>query len=500
VPRIVCIAVLAVLLWAAPGADAVTLQPVGSFNAPIFVTSDPADPDRLFVVERSGVVVEAKGGVTSPYAEITDLVSCCAGERGLLSIALAPDFPSSGRFYAFYTGESVAGGQEGDIHVDSFRPGPGGGAPIREPILQIAHAVEDNHNGGQLQFGPDGFLYIATGDGGGSGDPFDNGQDTDSLLGKVLRIDPRPGQTPAYVAPPGNPFLGGGGLEEIWAYGLRNPWRFSFDRLSGDMIVADVGQGAREEIDYAPSPAPGVVSGAGSNYGWDCREGSIPYPPSGCADAGGFVDPVFDYPHDDPGGGAAHGCSIIGGYVVRDPGLADLYGRYVYGDLCGGEIRSLVLPEGGGVASGDRSEGLTLERPVTFGEDAQGRLYVASAEGSVYRFHGEALAASPAAPNGIALPSKNPRGRGSPRLRLRFKGVGGRGVRVVASVVPCTGRAGEEVQLSRGGRPFSVKRLGRGCVARFFARVARRATFKAVLRGTPEIRSSRLVVIQGPAG
>jgi Glucose / Sorbosone dehydrogenase len=497
VPRIFCPAALVISLWVVPAAGAATLEPVGSFDRPTFVTSDPADPERLFVVERDGVVVEVEGGTSSPYADITGLVSCCSSERGLLSIALAPDFPSSGRFYAFYTGESAAGGQEGDIHVDSFRPAPGGGAPIREPILAIGHSAEDNHNGGQLQFGPDGFLYVSTGDGGGSGDPFDNGQDTDSLLGKLLRIDPRPGQAPAYVVPPGNPFLAGAGLDEIWAYGLRNPWRFSFDRLSGDMIVADVGQDAREEIDYAPSPALGVVSGAGANYGWNCREGLIPYPPGGCADAGGFVDPVFDYPHDDPGGGVAHGCSVIGGYVVRDPELTGLYGRYVYSDLCNGEIRSLFLPEGGGTASGDRSEGLSIDNPVTFGEDSRGRLYVASAGGFVSRFSGEAPTAPPTTV--LATSSPNARGPGIPRLRLRFRRVGERGVRILARLVPCAGRAGE-VQLNRGGRPFAVKLLGRDCLARFFARVAFRASFRAALRQAPGVRSGRLVVVLGKAG
>jgi hypothetical protein len=499
VPRIACIAALAILLWAAPSASAVTLEPVGDFDRPIFVTSDPADPERLFVVERSGVVVEVKDGLAGTYADITDLVSCCGGERGLLSIALAPDFPSSGRFYAFYTGEPIAGGQEGDIHVDSFRPAPGGGAPIREPILEIDHSAEDNHNGGQLQFGPDGFLYVATGDGGGSGDPFDNGQDTDSLLGKLLRIDPRPGQTPAYLVPSGNPFLVGAGLDEIWAYGLRNPWRFSFDRLSGDLIVADVGQDAREEINHAPSPAPGVVSGAGANYGWNCREGLISYPPGGCGDAGGFVDPVFDYPHDDPGGGVAHGCSVIGGYVVRDPELTGLYGRYVYSDLCNGEIRSLALPEGGGTASDDPFEGLAVDSPVSFGEDSQGRLYVASGGGLVYRFDGEAPAVPAATSSGLAI-SPNARGPEPPRLRLRFKRVGERGVRILVRVAPCADRAGAEVQLNRGGRPFAVRPLDRGCLSRFFARVARRASFRAVLRDTPEVRSGRLVVARSPAG
>jgi hypothetical protein len=183
---------------------------------------------------------------------------------------------------------------------------------------------------------------MSLGDGGGTGDPFENGQDTEELLGKVLHIDPRPGQVPPYSIPAGNPFDGTAGRDEIWAYGLRNPWRFSFDRATGDMVIADVGQSAREEIDVAASPAPGVVGGAGANYGWNCREGFIAYtnPAAACATASGFTEPVFDYPHSDPGGGAAYGCSIIGGYVVRDPGVPDLYGRYLSTDYCSQGIRS----------------------------------------------------------------------------------------------------------------------------------------------------------------
>jgi glucose/arabinose dehydrogenase len=370
VPRIACIAALAILLCAAPSTSAVTLEPVGSFDRPIFVASDPADPERLFVVERDGVVVEVDGETSSPYADITDLVACCAGERGLLSIALAPDFPSSGRFYAFYTGEPIAGGQEGDIHVDSFRPAPGGGAPIREPILEIDHSTEDNHNGGQLQFGPDGFLYISTGDGGGGGDPFDNGQDVDSLLGKVLRIDPRPGQTPAYVVPSGNPFLGGPGLDEIWAYGLRNPWRFSFDRRTGDLSIGDVGQEEVEEIDFVRRGR-----GSGANFGWRVFEGNKRYAPG--ESARGAVRPVITRLHKDGW------CSITGGVVVRDPRLPGLAGRYVFGDICQSRIWSARLSPGR--ARDVHKTRLAVPSVSSFGEDARGRVYVTSIDGPVYR-------------------------------------------------------------------------------------------------------------------
>ncbi|MGH2975266.1 MAG: PQQ-dependent sugar dehydrogenase, partial [Solirubrobacterales bacterium] len=230
-PRVSKLAVLLALMvcgWSGT-ASAATLHPVDSFRNPIFVSSDPSEPDRLLVAEREGVLVEAAPSGQRQLADITELVSCCASERGLLSISPAPDFNVSGRFYAAYAGTPAAGGQEGDIHVDSFRPDPGTpGQEIREPLLVIGHAENPNHNGGQLQFGPDGYLYISTGDGGGGGDVPGNAQNTESLLGKLLRIEPRPGQLPPYAIPPGNPFALAAGRDEIWAYGLRNPWRYSF--------------------------------------------------------------------------------------------------------------------------------------------------------------------------------------------------------------------------------------------------------------------------------
>jgi hypothetical protein len=481
------------------GASAATLQPLGNFKQPIFVTSDPVDPERLLVVERGGAVIEAGAGGTRVVADLSPWVSCCTGERGLLSIAPAPDFAGSGRFYAAYTGTPAAGGQEGDVHVDSFRlDSPGPNQVIREPILTVAHALHPNHNGGQLQLGPDGYLYIALGDGGGSGDPLGSGQDTEVLLGKVLRIDPRPGQVPAYAVPAGNPFVGGPGRDEIWAYGLRNPWRFSFDRTSGDMVIADVGQGLREEVDHAPSPAPGAVGGGGANYGWSCREGFIAFPgaPGECTSATGFTEPVFDYPHEDPGTGAAHGCSIIGGYVVRDPGLGDLHGRYVYTDFCTREIRSLVLPAGGGPATGDRSEGLAVAAPASFGEDSCGRLYVVSGEGTVYRLVGSSP--SVCAPAAVPIDKKAIRRPRQARLQLSAAPLGSSGARfkIRARLSPCGTAVGSEVRLKRGGHRLAAKRLNRRCIARFRTRVDRRSTFRAVLGGgaSPRIRSPRLVI------
>jgi hypothetical protein len=498
--RLIWIAAFSLLLCALSGnAAAATLEPIGKFKQPIFISSDPGDGGRLLVAERAGTIEEISQGGVAQIADLSALVSCCEVERGLLSIAPAPDFGSSGRFYAAYTGTPAAGGAEGDIQIDSFRPGSGSGAPIREPILSIEHSANASHNGGQLQFGPDGHLYISLGDGGGVGDPLENGQDREELLGKILRIDPLPGQAPAYSIPATNPFVGGPGRDEIWAYGLRNPWRFSFDRLSGDMVIGDVGQGSREEVDLAPSPGGGAVAGAGANYGWNCREGLVAYsdPATACATAGDFTDPVFDYVHQNPADGAAFGCSIIGGYVVRDRSLGDLYGRYVYADYCVGQIRSLSLPGlAGGQASGDRLEGPTVPNPTSFGEDSCGRVYVASDEGTVYRLAGPTPAAcvsstASSAVTGGAGPEK--RRRPHQRLRLRAKPLGQR-FKIVVWVSPCLGRAGESIRLNQGGRKVGTKRLDRNCVARFYVRIGGTATFRALLQGGASVRSQRLVV------
>jgi hypothetical protein len=476
-------------------ATAASLQPIGSFERPIFVTSDPSDFNRLLIVEREGRVVESTSSGARTYADLSSLVSCCESERGLLSIAPAPDFHASGRFYAAYTGTASAGGEEGDVHVDGFWPDPSG--LMREPLLTIPHNANANHNGGQLQFGPDGYLYVSVGDGGGGGDVPGNAQSTEVLLGKLLRIEPRPGQSPAYASPSGNPFLGGAGRDEIWALGLRNPWRFSFDYVTADMVIGEVGQEMREEVDFAPfSAAAGTAGNAGANYGWNCREGFIAYPgaPGGCATQTGFSDPVFDYPHDDPGGGSAHGCSIIGGYVVRDQSVADLYGRYLYSDYCAGEIRSLQLPAAAsGRASDDRDTGLRVQEPTSFGEDSCGRIYVASAEGAVYRLEGAAPATCPQ-PVPIAI-----RQLKRPRLLLRAKRLssGTARFRVKARLAPCGRNAGRRLTLKRHGSRFARKRLNRRCVARFGLRITRRAQLRAVIYlgpDGPRLHSNRLVL------
>jgi hypothetical protein len=477
---------LAALGWAAP-ARAATLVTVGSFEAPTYVTSDPSDPDRLLVVERAGKVILVEGSQRRVFADLEAWVRCCEGERGLFSIAPAADFSTSGRFYAAYAGEASAGGAVGDFHVDLFRPSLSGGAPLRQPVLTVPRSTRENHYGGQLQLGPDGFLYVSTGDGGGVGDPDENARDLESLLGKLLRIEPRPGQVPSYASPPGNPFGGVPGRDEIWSYGLRNPWRFSFDRLTGDLTIGDVGQDLREEVDFALSPAAGEVGGRGSDYGWSCREGFLAYPgaPPSCAAAAGFVQPVFDYPHEDPGGDTAFGCSIVGGYVVRDFGLGDLYGRYLHTDFCTGELRSLLLSRTTATASGDRSERLFVPKPVSFGEDACGRVYVVSQVGAIFRLQGDlgggCFVAPPVAPPRPVAVTATPRPR--PLVVLQARKRGRRAVKLIVRVLPCNGNAGRPVYINRNGRPFRTRRLDRHCAAGLRVRVRGRTKFRAFFEG-----------------
>lgn len=372
------------VLALAPAARAATLTKVGDFTDPVFVTSDPSDPDRLFVVEQAGRIQLANNGVVSAFLDLASPGMVAAGgERGLLSMAPAPDFATSGRFYVYYT-RSGPSDQLGDLQIDEYTAsGDTAAVSTRRPILTIDHPA-GNHNGGQLQFGPDGYLYLATGDGGGAGDTSGNAQSLNTLLGKVLRIDPTPSGGAPYSIPPGNPFAGPtGGLDEIWSYGLRNPWRFSFDRLTGDLLIGDVGQGSREEVDYRAGPQ----AGRGDNFGWNCREGSIAFPtaPPSCVGATGFVEPIFDYGHS---GGA---CAITGGYLVRDQSLGDLYGRYLFADECVGEIRSLAPASPR--ATDVRSEGLEVSGPASFGEDSCGRVYVTSlGDDELLRFDGAAPA------------------------------------------------------------------------------------------------------------
>ncbi len=364
---------------------------VGTFAAPTYVTAPPGDATRLFVVEQAGRIrVMGNGGVPTLFLDIASLVSA-GGERGLLSMAFAPEYEASGRFYVYYTSNAVGGRAEGDLVVAEYTVSsdPDVANPSGRIVLSIPHP-RGNHNGGQLQFGPDGYLYIGTGDGGGGDDPDDNGQDQNELLGKLLRIDPHASGASAYTIPADNPFVGVAGKRaEIWAYGLRNPWRFSFDRQTGDLTVADVGQGEWEEIDFATAASG---RGRGLNFGWPCWEGREEHnanPVSAWCDPrpANHTPPVHQYSHD-------RGCSITGGYVVRDPTVPQLLGRYVYADVCRSPVWSIALQTPDAV--GDTDTGLDLGSIYSFGEDALCRVYVASGGGEVRRLQVEG--AMPPAP------------------------------------------------------------------------------------------------------
>ncbi len=463
---------LGLLLALASGsAQAASLQTIGTgFDEPIFVTSDPVNPDRLFVVERKGRIVEVVGQNRSVFADLRGVVGCgddCApSERGLLSIALSPDFDTSGRLFAYY-GEDQGGG---DIHIAELTATGG----LRN-LLTIPHPDEGNHYGGQLQFGPEGNLFVSTGDGGGSDDVHHNAQNLNSLLGKILRIDPDPSGVLPYTVPPGNPFSGPAPYDTIWAYGLRNPFRFSFDRGGSGLWIGDVGQKEREEIDYGP--APGL--GAGFNYGWNCREGRIEGAKAddeGCAGApaDAFVEPVFDYPHVDPGDGGASGCAVIGGYVSRDPGVAELFGRYLYADLCVNKIRSFSPAQ---PFASDRSEGLQVSNLNSFGEDSCGRLYAISGNGAVYRIVG---AGATVCPTATTTPTLNPSFVGIRALRRRVKR--NRRALITAYASPCKGRQGDPVTLWRGRKNLGTRHFDRVCTARFRPRISRRANFRVTVK------------------
>jgi glucose/arabinose dehydrogenase len=350
----------------------VALKKIGSFDSPVYVTGAPGFPKLLFVVEQPGRIVVLKGGHRAgTFLDIRGLVNY-GGERGLLSVAFPPDYARSKRFYVYYTDAA------GSIQVDEFhrRSASRAAAGSRRPVITIPHPVNSNHNGGQLQF-LGNLLYFGTGDGGSGGDPPNNAQNKDVLLGKLLRIDPRASGGKPYSVPASNPFVGKPGRDEIYSYGLRNPFRFSFDTTHGQprIAIGDVGQNEFEEFDYTT-----VARAAGANFGWDAFEGLSKYTDenSGTPDPGGTVKPILAYPHSRGGS-----CSIIGGYVVRDPRLRGLRGRYVYADLCEGRLRSLVphLKR----ASDDRKLGLQVNSPSSFGEDQRHHLYVVSLEGPVYR-------------------------------------------------------------------------------------------------------------------
>lgn len=349
------------------GSPDVALAEVASgLERPVHLTA-PAGDDRIFIVEQPGRIRILRDGsvLPAPYLDITDRVGS-SGERGLLSVAFHPRFAENGRLYVNYTDRS------GDTRIERYEAEPDADAvdPASAALVLAVAQPYANHNGGLNLFGPDGMLYIGLGDGGSAGDPAGNGQDASTLLGSILRIDVD-GAWP-YAIPPGNPFAGGGGRPEIWAYGLRNPWRFAFDEAAGLLYIADVGQTRWEEIDVA------VAGEAGLNYGWNIMEGSHCFGESGC-DTEGLVPPALEYSHDD-------GCSVTGGVVYRGAAIPALVGHYVYADYCVGWIRSFRYD--GGVEDAAEWDVGDIGAITSFGTDAAGELYVLTAGGRVYRVMG----------------------------------------------------------------------------------------------------------------
>jgi glucose/arabinose dehydrogenase len=382
VPALGLLAAVSLALVAAPragaentiasGAGGVALEQIGNFDAPTYIEDAPGARRLLFVVELPGTIRVLRGGkvLGRPFLDISDQVGT-GGERGLFSIAFPPDYRKSRRFYVYYTD------LDGDLRIDEFKGRKGSDTRANEgsqrTLLTIPHREFGNHNGGQLQFGPDKLLWLATGDGGGAGDTLDNARNLGSLLGKLLRIDPT-AKKGSYAIPRSNPFANQQGARpEIYAYGLRNPWRFSFDSVTGDLAIADVGQGAVEEVNVLSADAA-----RGANFGWPQFEGDQVFDASRPGQDAPTA-PVHTYSSVQGSGN----CSITGGYVVHSQSLPTLSGRYVYADLCGGELRSFI-PGPSGV-SDDVGHGLSVSMPTSFGEGRRGQIYVTSLDGPVFK-------------------------------------------------------------------------------------------------------------------
>lgn len=374
---------------------------ITGFSSPVFVTHAGDGSGRMFVVEQNGLIRRVQNGtIQSPdLLDISSISSCC-GERGLLGLAFPPGFQSKRYFYVNYTDNS------GDTVVRRYHllAGNDNQANTANPntLLTIDQPFS-NHNGGMIAFGPnDDYLYIAMGDGGDGGDPLNHGQNPSSLLGKMLRLDVESGASP-YAIPPDNPNVGNAFPDEIWALGLRNPWRFSFDRTTGDMYVADVGQGSWEEVNFQPAASDG-----GENYGWRLMEGTHCFnPSSGCND-GSLTLPVVEYSH-------SLGCSVSGGYVYRGGTYPRMHGVYFYGDYCSGRIWGLKN-EGGNWYSTQLLD--TAMNIVSFGEDEAGNVWVVDLNGTIWRLTD---------PNGIVnptpTPTHTPAGGGGSALRFYGNGV-----------------------------------------------------------------------------
>ncbi len=378
-----------------------------NFSSPVDITGAGDGSGRLFIVEQPGrikVIDQANGSVLeSDFLDISQIVRDNGSEQGLLGLAFHPDFENNGYFYVNFTSNTFGGGNNSGQTVVARYTATGAdldavSTDSRKIIMTIDQPFT-NHNGGDLVFGPDGYLYIGTGDGGSGGDPQDNSQDPETLLGKMLRIDVDvTDDTTPYEIPEDNPFVDDDNvLSEIWALGLRNPWRYSFDRTTNELWIADVGQVQREEIDFQPATSTG-----GENYGWDCREGLIEYPASSpgsssalCGNGSVYTDPIFDYPRSSSMGGF----SITGGYVYRGTRADDLFGFYICADYASSNFFIITPDTGSGrslfIQRNPSFDGDRISDISTFGEDDEGNLYVADlSSGSIYEITGRVIPVS----------------------------------------------------------------------------------------------------------
>jgi glucose/arabinose dehydrogenase len=356
---------------AGPGTpSALGLEPVASgMNFPLFLTSPPGDASRLFVVEKGGTIRIIQNGVVlaTPFLDVSALVSG-GPEQGLLCLVFDPAYSNTKRFYISYTdlGDSV---KIARYHV-SNSPNVAVATPDR--VLLSVYKPEATHNGGMLEFGPDGMLYSGFGDGGGAGDPYNKGQDRSDLLGSMIRIDV---SGAGYTVPASNPWAGSV-APELWNYGLRNPWRWSFDRATGDLYIGDVGQDSQEEVDVSTAMSG---AGRGVDYGWSIAEGIACYPPGvDSCNRNGLTDPVIDYDH-------TVGCAVVGGYVYRGSASPGLRGTYFYGDFCNGWVRSFRYSGGTATEQTIWPDLNTGGNITSFGEDSRGEIYVMTQQGSVDR-------------------------------------------------------------------------------------------------------------------
>lgn len=348
------------------------VEVVSGLSSPVGVTNAGDGSGRLFVVERAGRIRIVENGVllATPFLDIQAIVNSSGGEQGLLGLAFDPDYATNGDFYVHYTRSDNANVV---AHYNANPPSSNTAGTVGTVLLTQTQP-RTNHNGGQLAFGPDGHLYISIGDGGKQGDPDDNAQNMQTFLGKILRIAVD-GSSP-YTVPADNPFVGvPNTFPEIWQPGLRNPWRFSFDRLNGDLFIGDVGQNSWEEIDHAPAPSPG-----GENWGWRCYEATHEYNTTGCGPIGDYEMPILEYAH------TLGRCSVTGGYRYRGVAAPGLRGAYLFADWCSGDIWAGLYDAGAGTWS---AVSLDFAQPTTgitsFGEDEAGNVYFVRS-GSLYIF------------------------------------------------------------------------------------------------------------------